>query len=98
MREPPQGLAHQLGAFAAQHFALWVVAVAGQQCRGSDRSFAVLVACTSAGPFERLPTHELAAAQLIDAGVARNAEQPGLDFQGNGWASIPRALSFLPGR
>src|SRR5450432_1585993 len=47
---------------------------------------------------ERLPADQLASAELVDARVAGDAEQPGLDFDGNRGPPVPRPLGLFPGR
>jgi hypothetical protein len=90
-RQPAQGGADELRAFAAQGFALGVVGVAAQECGGRDGGFAVVADCTAAA-FQGFPAHQLAAAQLGDAGVSCEAEEPGLDFEGDRRAAVPGAV------
>ena len=92
IRQALQRTAHQVSPFAAQDFAFGIVAVAAQQRRIGDR----VVSRRAAGAFERLPAHELAPAELVDAGVARDAEQPGLDLQRDRRTPVPGPLSLLP--
>src|SRR5438067_5878509 len=68
--------------------------VAAEQGGGRDRRLARL----TASALEGFPADQLAAPQLVDAGVTRDAEQPGLDLQRDGRASVPGALSLFPGR
>src|SRR5207253_8135443 len=69
------GTPHELGAFVAQHFSFGIVGVAGEQRGGRDRPLAGLAVSVPASALEWLPTHELAAPELVDARVTRSEER-----------------------
>src|SRR5260370_14593834 len=55
------------------------------------------MATPTLGAPEARPADQLAAAQLVDTGIAGNAEQPRLDFQRDWRTPVPRALRLFPG-
>src|SRR5260370_10204307 len=55
------------------------------------------MATPTLGAPEARPADQLAAAQLVDTGIARDAEQPRLDLQCHWRTPVPRALRLFPG-
>src|SRR5260370_40193170 len=54
------------------------------------------MATPTLGAPEARPADQLAAAQLVDTGIARNAEQPRLDLQRDWRTPVPRTLRLFP--